>query len=1052
MAGPVYDYVMKVYTTERDAIKGDKEILLTAGESINTTTNIITAAEPHDLEVGDIVYFDGTLVGNAGLRGTKYHVKTVDSTTTFTISVAKSGHEFSFTDATVTAGFVIRSNALPVESGGNFNNLISNGSLWSSSASGSLLNGAVTRLATTITVDDGTDFAVGDVIRVNQEEMSVSGISTHVLTVTRGVNDTIRNAHVDNSGVFDVTSTVQKPSHIIDPQDTSTNKILTSGYWTNVKYYYRIESNEPAKKFYIDWDDGEDNDPASKANYSAKEFETPQDYAVFPHIYTKHGAFFPKIKITSIEGFESKYYTPSWGATAATPYANKQVITITTAADSSDSLDDVWFRIYDGKNQGYHVWLNTDSTSDQRHTLTIPPELKEVEITAVTGSNLGTGIATGDSSSTVATVLGNALGTNVSTCLHEVVGAWTKGVSSNVVTLTNVQAGKCNYPDAGNSNFDFAVTIYGAENDVSSLEKDPQSALGTGRIIQSDSVTSHRLPVLAPANVPPVAVLKLDKTQVYAGIDNTPLEDIAGCNVMCYLDGKDFHGESAATINGKLRRAAEATLDNILEVVWVDTLNRTHKDTVGVNTQASTSDSYNIGLSTVFVKKVLSVKIKDLREGGPSSTGNLYPNEKIHLIGFQQTSGGTCDLPTSASIADGTDATICSVSLGNPYASASEPSSQVTLDGSESYTRNSNVTIDKYVFDTGRHTEGLNGIIATGAQYANASYSMFRGAVNPYLPERLPPSTKTSFCFDIGKGEQLDGNHRFYDKEQLIRLQLEDSSINTRVRDSDSVIFSTLEVDNSSADNYIADGRSLFWPPFAKPQGVMLYYGVGSGSAAWTNVANLNVNNQSEIFGGAASAAKSLLNADGDAAVDDAENFLLVVKDKKFNKIHFNVDNDIPPDHIRKGTDTNACALTVWYSTRNGWTPIEFTDTTEVEKNGSEPFSLVTNGSVTFDMPVDWEKLSSEDVQPGDSTAAPIDHDIAGTSDPVDLWDFNGYGILVGFSVTGSPTAIRVMRAHVTNNTHSQLLTIKDPMYVSLSEIPVAQSISYGRAGTFHRI
>ena len=44
----------------------------------------------------------------------------------------------------------------------------------------------------------------------------------------------------------------------------------TSGYYTHVPYYYRITSAQPCKKFYVDWDDGENNDRLDAANYSEK--------------------------------------------------------------------------------------------------------------------------------------------------------------------------------------------------------------------------------------------------------------------------------------------------------------------------------------------------------------------------------------------------------------------------------------------------------------------------------------------------------------------------------------------------------------------------------------------------------------------------------------------------------------------------------------------------------------------------------------------------------------------------------------------------------------
>ena len=42
-----------------------------------------------------------------------------------------------------------------------------------------------------------------------------------------------------------------------------TNKKQAAGYnfFTHEKYYFRIEANTEVSEFYIDWDDGEDNDP-----------------------------------------------------------------------------------------------------------------------------------------------------------------------------------------------------------------------------------------------------------------------------------------------------------------------------------------------------------------------------------------------------------------------------------------------------------------------------------------------------------------------------------------------------------------------------------------------------------------------------------------------------------------------------------------------------------------------------------------------------------------------------------------------------------------------
>jgi hypothetical protein len=95
------------------------------------------------------------------------------------------------------------------------------------------------------------------------------------------------------------------------------------GFWTHTKYWYRIEANEPVKEFYIDWDDGEDNDPKGKANYSSIKFDTPTFVGIISHIYTGNsrisGGFFPKIRCKSVDGFWSKFYQNAAATPSATP-------------------------------------------------------------------------------------------------------------------------------------------------------------------------------------------------------------------------------------------------------------------------------------------------------------------------------------------------------------------------------------------------------------------------------------------------------------------------------------------------------------------------------------------------------------------------------------------------------------------------------------------------------------------------------------------------------------------------------------------------------------
>ena len=75
------------------------------------------------------------------------------------------------------------------------------------------LNGAISSTsATSVVVDDGTDFKVGQNIKVDSEEMTITAISTHTLTVVRGVNGTTAATHSDNVSVYEDDSPTYTPT------------------------------------------------------------------------------------------------------------------------------------------------------------------------------------------------------------------------------------------------------------------------------------------------------------------------------------------------------------------------------------------------------------------------------------------------------------------------------------------------------------------------------------------------------------------------------------------------------------------------------------------------------------------------------------------------------------------------------------------------------------------------------------------------------------------------------------------------------------------------
>lgn len=77
--------------------------------------------------------------------------------------------------------------------------------------SASLLNEALDISETGVDVDAGTDFALGQTLLVESEQMYVTGITTNTLTVVRGANGTTAATHANDSAV----SIYQYPASVV---------------------------------------------------------------------------------------------------------------------------------------------------------------------------------------------------------------------------------------------------------------------------------------------------------------------------------------------------------------------------------------------------------------------------------------------------------------------------------------------------------------------------------------------------------------------------------------------------------------------------------------------------------------------------------------------------------------------------------------------------------------------------------------------------------------------------------------------------------------------
>lgn len=111
-----------------------------------------------------------------------------------------------------------------------------------------LVNETFSDSDTTLTVDNGAYFKVGDLIRIDDEILPISAISSNNLTVARGYGDSTAAAHADNSKIY-ILGTI--PVEGADPV-SGTNFTRTNLYNMTQIYQDELEvtrSEEKAAKY-----------------------------------------------------------------------------------------------------------------------------------------------------------------------------------------------------------------------------------------------------------------------------------------------------------------------------------------------------------------------------------------------------------------------------------------------------------------------------------------------------------------------------------------------------------------------------------------------------------------------------------------------------------------------------------------------------------------------------------------------------------------------------------------------------------------------------------
>ncbi len=549
------------------------------------------------------------------------------------------------------------------------------------------------------------------------------------------------------------------------------------------------------------------------------------------------------------------------------------------------------------------------------------------------------------------------------------------------------------------------ATLSGGQNDFSMVSE-----------VGVDSNSKKLMPYLVPHNLPPTAILKTDRKRIFAGINNDLITTATNENIIsCYCDN-----------TGKNASGSEITLD----IVYQDNSAKIK------NTQISTyvNRLVSAGGTGITVKKILSVKLTNLKEVTTSTGSQLKSGERVYVT------------------RNSDSAVIAAVSLGNPYITYDGVGYSALLDASESITKASNVDIKStgtggYYWDLGDFSFGSPNVVSqaeqTGTHCKNISDELPASTVSTnsqkrvrYTPDLITTTAKRSYKDSFG---------RFFTEEKLCRIQVEDNHTDN----TSDTLFQEDTFGKSSIESFRKDTYTLekYVPLDYVNEGLILAYYDDAETSSWSSIAWAD---KSTTLTDATSVL-TLGTSSSDTITNGPHQHILLVKERKFNKIFIGVKNvnTALTHHIR---------INLKYVAEEGgkrvWKPLAFVDNTSI----GDDLSLRKNGSLVFDMPEDWVTAQ------GDADSSAIWEDNTWDSapprandtsvDPDTLWDFDGYGLMMDISVFGADFADtgNIVQIIPFDNAHSQIVEVEDPHHISLSNVSIAQSISWKRKGKYYNI
>jgi len=787
-------------------------------------------------------------------------------------------------------------------------------------------------------------------------------------------------------------------------------------YFIYNKYYYRIDANEPVSEFHIDWDDGEDNSP-EKQNVQVIKLENPKFYCVVEHIYTEacteSKKFFPMVRVKSVDGYLSKWYTND---------AAENIAHVSTKA-----LETFSSTIGAGQNEASNLSFEKAGADLIPHFC--PSNLPPVAVLKTDRKRIIGGInnrainnlEAGGTSYPLLYIMTDGSTTSVTVKLT-VQGKHDKGIRTYEVTQVITAdayldsaaeiAKYCAPFNNGSGLEDSAEVLLRAElikgNALADDERLYVKVFNAKNDLTLNADVSHDDTVCILSNGNPIADLNepaysvtVDSSESFTKASNLSI-------LSTYLDDDNLY---ESTIQSQSSVSSNQGLGT-------DELHANLK-------QISESDSYNSTQLSYCHDNLGHVKDSD---------GRFYPFYRLLRLQVKD----NYSLPTDMG----------DVANKKSFIEHYDDDQYLSTENSGSLRMPSNLqTRGLLLFSNDDDVEESNWMDLTAVSRTNATLI---GGSGDYVLRHSADVTQST----THTRSPHPKNHLLICKSDLfdrVYLRLNNTyaandtavSVQVTAQYAHEGGWKPLEIEDSTLGLKTSGGIKFKVPPDWKK---MAYNGIESGS--WTGP----------------------LPADSSETASEVTQVTLNSDDKgRYTGKYINIfRKDVADSSQSAATETS---IVFWFdgtgsesqptvSGAEGYVEVDITGGSTANDYATTLRDIIHAQSNLTCTSVSSGVFSVTNTLTGDVTTAVVDFGDGGVSvtttggandgeDPAALWDFSAYAILINFNVKAAATAINVTNVWPYSNSHSQLIKIIDGHHVSLNNIAIAQSISFNRSGKY---